>query len=83
MRRFKVWTIDPDGEPGTLLLRTNSADEHVGAYDITFISSEDPTEVARVACERTGHVGWVLVKYFDTWEESAWTVVGVSVENEP
>lgn len=76
--RFKVWTIDPDGEPGTLLLRTGSTDKHVGVYDASFaglIAGVTAEDVAENACIRTGHTGWVLVKDFDTDE---WTVVGVS-----
>lgn len=61
--RFKVWTIDPDGEPSTLLLRTGS--DESGTYDTVF-ESDDPVAVAKFACARRSHVGRVLVKNFDT-----------------
>lgn len=61
--RYKVWTIDSDGEPSTLLLRTGS--DESGTYDTVF-ESDDPVAVAKFACERRGHVGPVLVKNFDT-----------------
>lgn len=68
MSRYKVWIREPDGQPGTLLLRTGS-DEQSDCDIGAFVGS--PSEVAIRACSRHqlrggGFVRSVLVKDFDT-----------------
>lgn len=71
--RFKVWTIDPDGEPGTLLIHTGASP--ISGHDFSF-AGDNPYEVARFACivNALSVPVWLLVKNFDTDE---WFIVGV------
>lgn len=69
MSSFKVWKRDPDGEPGTLLLRTGTPPSapDFGDDDV-FNAGATPEDVAAFACDRTGIFGDVRVKNFDTGE---------------
>jgi hypothetical protein len=64
--RYKVWTRDPDGQPGTLLLRTGSSEQL--DVDEEFVGT--PEEVAIKAWLRCPDLPLppdiLLVKDFDT-----------------
>ncbi len=61
---YKVWTRDPDGEPGTLLLRTGSGDNT--EVDVEYAEG-GPAQIAALASDRRGGLcETVLVKNFAT-----------------
>ena len=71
--RYKVWTIDPDGEPSALLLRSGCTED--SEYDVSEEFGEEDTEIARLVkwawvrtetFYRNNPRPPVLVKNFDT-----------------
>ena len=64
---YKAWILEPDGEPGRLVLRTGKlpSEPDYGSYDTT-AAAERPEDIARLVWCRAGYSCAVLIKNFTT-----------------
>lgn len=66
---YKVWTIDPDDQPSTLLLRTGRGPDHIFETDTDEEFGESEMELVRLVefvwRKQSGRPS-VLIKNFDT-----------------